>query len=616
MSNENERYLTQEESDPERLDNILRHSVRRDEPPIMLVQLPGAEEHQNLEFPLRQRRATIVNTASTGEVTLPGEKTDPFESYFRKNNQNLRTSLHQERAVDDLTSQRKSIIYGDQMEELVLMSSNGNANRNPGLFNTEVPDSDRHHMVELRSKKSQKVMEKEQRPDSGTEGKTCLYPKTKIAGQTEKGESYYEIKGCKNYECKGYDVRDEEKGRCTIDNLIKKQNVGTTGSLYAKASIMGGKTPINKTLMGSIANANEAVTAMAVAFTPTDHSTPFSKDLEEMKAHPSSRVKVLIMLDEWDEGLEDGDFRKGDGRKGKYRDYDAKDGRRLSDGSSYDDIRREYIYDKPPLKNIDKSIKSGQSIDYAPQKYGGKESQGGRMPGTKDDDSYESNASKWRRIRDQEHDDGKSKRGTRTEYGDDGRKHGTKTKSRESYHDWSDGKISKQDVRAGDKEYAKKKHDSRGTRSTTSYDEGDKDGKNKHGHRSDSKDRDKKNYKDKGAREARDKSHEEDRNQKGENKDRGKTRQGRQDEEEDFDKNRGKERPKDGHDPTKYRMVTMPKSATTLTSRRRYHLQITDHKMKEPWFNSCFNISKENNVDFNYDGPVKITPYYIGDKFY
>uniref|UniRef100_A0A1B6JL38 Uncharacterized protein n=1 Tax=Homalodisca liturata TaxID=320908 RepID=A0A1B6JL38_9HEMI len=61
--------------------------------------------------------------------------------------------------------------------------------------------------------------------------------------------------------------------------------------------------------------------------------------------------------------------------------------------------------------------------------------------------------------------------------------------------------------------------------------------------------------------------------------------------------------------------VKPPKTATQMYARKRYHIQIPQHGQPETWFNVCFNLDHENNVDMNYEGPVKITNYYSSNKY-
>jgi len=65
----------------------------------------------------------------------------------------------------------------------------------------------------------------------------------------------------------------------------------------------------------------------------------------------------------------------------------------------------------------------------------------------------------------------------------------------------------------------------------------------------------------------------------------------------------------------KYFAVKTPKSATTMTMRKRYHIQIPKHGQPETWFSARFNINDEKNVEMNYEGPVKITNYYSSNKY-
>uniref|UniRef100_A0A1B6FK24 Uncharacterized protein n=1 Tax=Cuerna arida TaxID=1464854 RepID=A0A1B6FK24_9HEMI len=61
--------------------------------------------------------------------------------------------------------------------------------------------------------------------------------------------------------------------------------------------------------------------------------------------------------------------------------------------------------------------------------------------------------------------------------------------------------------------------------------------------------------------------------------------------------------------------VKAPKTASQMYATKRYHIQIPQHGRPETWFNVCFNLDHENNVDMNYEGPVKITNYYSSNKY-
>lgn len=61
--------------------------------------------------------------------------------------------------------------------------------------------------------------------------------------------------------------------------------------------------------------------------------------------------------------------------------------------------------------------------------------------------------------------------------------------------------------------------------------------------------------------------------------------------------------------------VKAPRSATKVVAKRRYHIQIPEHGRPETWFNVRFNMNAENNVDMNYDGPVKINNYYASNNY-
>lgn len=56
--------------------------------------------------------------------------------------------------------------------------------------------------------------------------------------------------------------------------------------------------------------------------------------------------------------------------------------------------------------------------------------------------------------------------------------------------------------------------------------------------------------------------------------------------------------------------VKAPRSATKVTTRRLYHIQIPEEGRKDTtWFNAQFNFSVDNNIDWKYEGPIKMKNY-------
>lgn len=80
-------------------------------------------------------------------------------------------------------------------------------------------------------------------------------------------------------------------------------------------------------------------------------------------------------------------------------------------------------------------------------------------------------------------------------------------------------------------------------------------------------------------------------------------------------KDKDRKEKRGGEEANKNVAVKAPKSATKVVAKRRYHIQIPEHGRPETWFNVRFNMNAENNVDMNYDGPVKINNYYASNNY-
>lgn len=80
-------------------------------------------------------------------------------------------------------------------------------------------------------------------------------------------------------------------------------------------------------------------------------------------------------------------------------------------------------------------------------------------------------------------------------------------------------------------------------------------------------------------------------------------------------KDKDKKGKRGGEEGGKEVAVKAPRSATKVVAKRRYHIQIPEHGRPETWFNVRFNMNAENNVDMNYDGPVKINNYYASNNY-
>lgn len=61
--------------------------------------------------------------------------------------------------------------------------------------------------------------------------------------------------------------------------------------------------------------------------------------------------------------------------------------------------------------------------------------------------------------------------------------------------------------------------------------------------------------------------------------------------------------------------VKAPKSVSKVLTSRRYHIQVPEEGQKETWFNVLYNFSDDSNVDWTYEGPVKITNYYSTSNY-
>lgn len=79
-------------------------------------------------------------------------------------------------------------------------------------------------------------------------------------------------------------------------------------------------------------------------------------------------------------------------------------------------------------------------------------------------------------------------------------------------------------------------------------------------------------------------------------------------------KDKDRKEKKGGEEANKNVAVKAPKSATKVVAKRRYHIQIPEHGRPETWFNVRFNMNADN-VDMNYDGPVKINNYYASNNY-
>lgn len=75
-------------------------------------------------------------------------------------------------------------------------------------------------------------------------------------------------------------------------------------------------------------------------------------------------------------------------------------------------------------------------------------------------------------------------------------------------------------------------------------------------------------------------------------------------------------KPLDGkRKPVQILSVKPPRSATKVTTKRLYHIQIPEEDRPRPWFNAQFSFSDNNNINWKYEGPIKMKNYYSTSSY-